>query len=160
MKIEKVLKTMNAKSKTRASTKERTYKRTTKNERTHERARANKRTNEPTNDETANKNTHERTNEQHENHAKIALGTLPGRPRDGPGGPKIEQKSLQSALGATLGDPGALGALPEPSRTALGRTRDGPWRLPGRPRDGLGHSREDLGRLQDASESARDEFFA
>ena len=89
---------------------------------------------------------------------------LSGRSWDAPGTVrgdlKIEEKSIRSALGATLGDPGTLGALPERSRTALGRARDGPRTLPGRPWDGLGRSREILGRLQDALESARDEFFA
>ena len=67
---------------------------------------------------------------------------------------------ILTALGAILGDPGSLGALPERSRSALRHARDGPRTLLGRPRDGLGRSRGTPGRLQDASESGRGEFFA
>ena len=134
--------------------------------RTHDEKRTNaptsarERTNERTTDGTANKSTHERTNEPHESHAKIAPGTGPRRSLDDPGEPKIEEKSLRSALGAILGDPGSLGALLGRSGSALGRARDGPRTLPGRPRDDIGRSQEAPGRPQDASESAWSEFFA
>ena len=124
-----------------------------------DRVYANQRTSERTNQQRTKQQTTARKNE-HENHAKMALRTLLGRSRDGPGKLKIEQKSIRSALGATFGDPGALGALPERSRTALGRARDGPRTLWGRPWDGLRRSREVLRGLPDGLASARGEFFA
>ena len=126
-----------------------------------DRVYANQRTSERANQQTTKQLTKARTNER-TSKTKIMPKSLSGRFRNAFGtvreGLKSSKKSLRIALGAALGDAGALGLLRERSRTALGHTRDGPRTLPGRPRDGLWRSQEALGRFQNTSESARDEF--
>ena len=85
---------------------------------------------------------------------------VPGRSRRGQNRAKIEQKSSKIALGAILANQGFPGTCPERSQSGLGDPRGAPWTLPGGSQDVLGRSREAPGRSQDASESARSEFFA